>query len=117
LLEKVFNQTFEEKKKGDDSFLNEEILEAVSDEVKVLYQLYAVPWPLSNRDLVILRSKWEEDGTFYQVDISTKHDKKPDPTGSNVRADLLGCYKYEPIENGTRATYVVRKRERKNTNF
>ena len=67
LRDRVFNQSFEEKKKGDDSFLEEEILEEVDGNTRVLYQAYSAPWPLSNRDLVMLRSKWEENGVFYQV--------------------------------------------------
>ena len=67
LRDRVFNQSFEEKKKGDESFLEEEILEEVDDNTRVLYQAYSAPWPLSNRDLVMLRSKWEENGVFYQV--------------------------------------------------
>ena len=107
LRNKVYDQPFDEKKKSDDSFLEEEVLETVDDSTKVIYQAYSAPWPVSNRDLVILRSKREENGTYYQIDISTTNAKKPDPTGSYVRADLIGCYKYEPCEEGTKATYLV----------
>ena len=107
LNDKVFNQPYEEKKKADDSFIAEELLETVDDNSKILYQAYSAPWPVSNRDLVLLRSKWEEDGVHYQVDISTKHASKPDPVGSNVRADLIGCYRYAPHDKGTEATYMV----------
>lgn len=107
LRDLVYEQSFEEKKAADSSFLEEQVLEVVDANSKVLYQAYSAPWPVSNRDLVLLRSKWEENGTFYQVDISVSHPKKPNPTGSNVRADLIGCYKYEPADKGCTATYCV----------
>lgn len=53
----MFNQTFEDKKKGDDSLVADEIVEQLSPDVRVIYQAYSLPWPLSGRDILLNRSK------------------------------------------------------------
>jgi hypothetical protein len=75
--------------------------------IKIVYQAYKLPWPLSNRDLVMIRAAFEEDGVFYQIDVSANHADRPADYKGNVRADLISCYRYEPSDNGCTATYCV----------
>ena len=108
LFDLVFNQTFADKKKSDDSMQADEVVEEVEGgALRIVYQAYSAPWPVSGRDLLLNRSHVEEGGVHWHVDVSTKHAKKPDPQGSYVRADLLGAYRYAPHEQGTHVTYVV----------
>ncbi len=57
LFNLVFNQTFEEKKKSDDSMLADEIVESINDDIRIVYQAYSAPWPVSGRDILLNRSK------------------------------------------------------------
>lgn len=108
LFDLVYNQSFAEKKKSDDSMLADEVVESLNgDALRIVYQAYSAPWPVSSRDLLLNRSKVEESGVFWQVDVSTKHAKKPNPSGSYVRADLIGAYRYAPHEKGVYVTYIV----------
>ncbi len=107
LCDLVMNQSFEDKKKADASMLADEVVEQIDEALRVVYQAYSAPWPVSGRDLLLNRSRVEEDGVFWHVDVSTKHAKKPDPQGSYVRADLIGAYRYAPHDKGTAVTYVV----------
>jgi hypothetical protein len=106
LCDWVMNQSFDDKKKSDASMQADEVVEEVGD-VRIVYQAYSAPWPVSGRDLLLNRSRVVEGNVYWHVDVSTKHAKKPDPQGSYVRADLIGAYRYAPHEKGTFVTYVV----------
>eukprot|EP01091_Cochliopodium_minus_P013193 TRINITY_DN418_c0_g1_i1.p2 TRINITY_DN418_c0_g1~~TRINITY_DN418_c0_g1_i1.p2 ORF type:complete len:225 (+),score=78.64 TRINITY_DN418_c0_g1_i1:49-675(+) len=112
MFNKIWNQTYEEKKKGDDSLLEDTILEKIDDNTLIKYQGYKATWPVSNRDFLFLRSKFEENGAIYQVDVSIEHSSKSvEQTSKNgyVRAKLIvSGYVYVPKGNNEcEATHIV----------
>jgi len=112
IFHKIWDQTYEEKKKTDDSLLKDAVLEKIDDHTIITYQSYKAPWPVSSRDFLFLRSKVVEDGNIYQVDVSIEHNSKPVETTTKngfVRAKLIvSGYVYVPKgDNECEATHIV----------
>jgi len=112
---KMWFETEEEKKKDDENQLAHQVLENYGNndgkdgDMNVIYQLYALPWPLSNRDMVLLRGvRVAEDGTIYNISVSIEHPKDPKPS-KVVRASITNtAYVFKPISDSEcELTYIV----------
>eukprot|EP01094_Clydonella_sp_ATCC50884_P029722 TRINITY_DN939_c0_g1_i1.p1 TRINITY_DN939_c0_g1~~TRINITY_DN939_c0_g1_i1.p1 ORF type:complete len:215 (+),score=83.55 TRINITY_DN939_c0_g1_i1:30-647(+) len=105
----LWNESVETKKKEDDTLLVHEVLEEFGDEMNIIHQVYKLPWPLANREIVVVKKVVrDEDGTIYHVNKSVTHDKCKE--GSKiVRAQVSNCsYIFKPTGDGTcEVSYIV----------
>merc|ERR1712093_246997 len=58
------------------------------DDLRLVYQLNKIPWPLWQRDVSVLWRRIEEDGAFYFVATSIDNPKVPEYKDKYVRATL-----------------------------
>jgi hypothetical protein len=48
--------------------MEHKVVEQFGDDASVIYQLYSLPWPLTNREICLVKAlRRTEDGTIYHV--------------------------------------------------
>lgn len=88
LLHALFSD-MEHRVKWDPMVKSSRDVESIDRLTTIFYALFKAPWPVSNREVVLLgRSQRESDGRFLSYAISIPYDALPVSSGS-VRAKLL----------------------------
>eukprot|EP01089_Gocevia_fonbrunei_P015219 TRINITY_DN437_c0_g4_i2.p1 TRINITY_DN437_c0_g4~~TRINITY_DN437_c0_g4_i2.p1 ORF type:complete len:212 (+),score=54.00 TRINITY_DN437_c0_g4_i2:93-728(+) len=106
----MWNETAEAKKKDDETLLEHTVVVEPSNELRLLYQLYKLPWPISNRDALFYAAiKRDEKGARYHIGKSIPNQDVVKTPSGTVRAQVLtSAYVMQPLEgNKTLLTYVV----------
>merc|ERR1712188_154808 len=109
IQEILWTESVETKKKEDDTLLKHEELEKFGDEKCVIHQVYKLPWPLANREIVVVKEVVrDDDGTIYHVNRSVQHPKAKE-TSKVVRAQVTNCsYIFRPVsDTETDVSYIV----------
>ena len=97
------------KKQWDPMFVEGRVVKEFSPEVKVNYQRFYAPWPVSHRDFVFMSVlRREPDGTIVFAGSSIDIPSLPDVSGL-VRGEMVrGGFILRPHGEGeTRVTYIV----------
>ncbi|KAL6057197.1 hypothetical protein QOT17_015637 [Balamuthia mandrillaris] len=105
LAELLYGFKFEEWNKMDSNVTAWRVVEEIDDKNKVIHQVNKLPWPLWARDVCIICSFVEENGTYYLVYVSVDHPQAPRDDSQYVRADLqLSGYVFAPSADGQGTT-------------
>jgi len=92
----------------DDTLVNWRIVEQLDSNHLIITQVNKLPWPLWSRDMVMVRAKFEENGTYYTCLRSVEHPKVPLDTANYVRANvLLSSFVFEPVNGKTKLTRLL----------
>lgn len=97
------------KKQWDPMFVEGRVLKEFTADLKVNYQHFYAPWPVSHRDFVFMSVvQREEDGTIVYSGTSIELPTMPDVSGL-VRGEMVrGGFILRPHgERETRLTYLV----------
>jgi len=101
LCEKVWSWKYEDHLKLDSNLLKWEIVEQLNENHRILYQVNKLVFPLYSRDMSVVQSKYEENGSYYVILKSINHPKTPEDPKNFVRANIIiSAYCFEPQESG-----------------
>ena len=114
LGQRLWTETIEKKKQQDETLLEHEVLDKNdNDELRILYQQYKLPWPLSNRSILFFSAvRRDEEGGRFHIGNSIENQAliQEGVRDNSVRAQLChSAYVFQPVkdQNATRVTYVV----------
>eukprot|EP01100_Stratorugosa_tubuloviscum_P011607 TRINITY_DN51_c1_g1_i1.p1 TRINITY_DN51_c1_g1~~TRINITY_DN51_c1_g1_i1.p1 ORF type:complete len:203 (-),score=109.04 TRINITY_DN51_c1_g1_i1:87-695(-) len=95
-------------KQADDKITEIRNLQSVSPNISIDYQIHSLPWPLWARDMVLMRSHFEEGGVHYVWFSSVTHAGAPEYPDKYVRGRVtLSGYRLSPTATGTQLTRIV----------
>ena len=94
------------KHEWDKMIRSSEVVASFSEDRFIFHQLFKLKFPISNRDFVFAAGVFREDGKIIIIGRSIDAGV-PEISGA-VRAELLtSCYILEPIDGGTRITFMA----------
>jgi len=97
LIEAVGTNDLSLRRQWDRDLKVYDIIEDITPEISVLYQVYNAPFPVQDRDFVAIKAKkLLPDGTWVTYGTTINHDKKP-PVETCVRAVGMSALFIRPI--------------------
>eukprot|EP01111_Echinosteliopsis_oligospora_P004951 TRINITY_DN180_c0_g1_i1.p1 TRINITY_DN180_c0_g1~~TRINITY_DN180_c0_g1_i1.p1 ORF type:complete len:262 (-),score=71.99 TRINITY_DN180_c0_g1_i1:69-854(-) len=93
----------EQKKQIEKELLEVEIIETISPSIDIIRARYSAPFPVTPRELVVMRVKMEENGEYYIVSLSVSH-PKCEETSKYVRASVTSAVIIRPHSAGCSVT-------------
>ena len=81
-----------------------ELLET-NGESRILYYIFGVPWPVSDRDMVIESFKTTDDDGNLKFDLNLVKDLKPEVSGYVRMKEVFGSWTFIPKLDKTKIIY------------